>query len=198
MSSEAPFISVSLSSKQDLAIIRWLELMKLERPRYASVYAREAIRHYINTQSYMVIGAVCIDSDQVPEKKVLNIIKDDMLKNLVNTVEKRSVSPLVRSILKKSIMVCAPGEEYIPDVIDILNNPIDFSSMTGVIKPVEAQEQPPDPSPEPTAGYPDISSQPPYNPPEEVSASTLQIPEQNSSGTDKNKSILQTLGARLE
>lgn len=198
MSSESPFISVSLSSKQDLAIIRWLELMKLERPRYASVYAREAIRHYINTQTYMVIGAVCIDSDQVPGKKVLNIIKDDMLKNLVNTVEKRSVSPLVRSILKKSILVCAPGEEYIPDVIDILNNPIDFSGMAGVIKPVEVHEHAPDSSPELTSGSPDISSQPPHNPPEEASASTLQISEQASSSTDKNKSILQTLGARLE
>lgn len=198
MSSEAPFISVSLSSKQDLAIIRWLELMKLERPRYASVYAREAIRHYINTQSYMVIGAVCIDSDQVPEKKVLNIIKDDMLKNLVNTVEKRSVSPLVRSILKKSILVCAPGEEYIPDVIDILNNPIDFSSMAGVIKSVEVHEQAPDSSPEPASDSPDISTQLPHNPLKEVSASTLQMPEQASTGTDKNKSILQTLGARLE
>lgn len=196
MSNEAPFISVSLSSRQDLAIIRWLELMKLERPRYASVYAREAIRHYINTQSYMVIGAVCIDSDQVPQKKVLNIIKDDMLKNLVSTVEKGNISPLVRSILNKSISVCSPGNEYIPDVIDILNKPIDFSSMAESKKAIEVQDSSSATSSDLTPNAPDISDQQPHIPAKEAPASIPQRPE--SSVTEKNKNILQTLGAKLE
>lgn len=196
MSSESPFISVSLSSKQDLAIIRWLDLIKLERPRYASIYAREAIRHYINTQEYMVIGAVCI-TDQLPKKKMLNIIKDDTLNNLVNTVEKGNVSPLVRSILKKSILICNPGEEYIPDLIDILSNPIDFSSMTNV--QAEAQN-PPNKTEIPDS---DISKeQSPAASPESVPIQTQpEQPKQPSFDKDKdkkNKNILQTLGAKLE
>lgn len=123
MGSKAP-LQITLIPSQDYLLIQWMKIMSERRPRYASVYAREALRHYILTQEYLNIGSVVpIESDQLPQKKqILAIIKDDTISEWVDSLAstKMKAGPFSRAILSKCVLASEDGQNHIPELIDII------------------------------------------------------------------------------
>ncbi|XBX10689.1 hypothetical protein QMP26_41045 (plasmid) [Enterocloster clostridioformis] len=120
--------TIQLYPKQDDLIINWLRAMHESRPRFASVYAREALHYYIRTGKYLNLGSVAVQ-DNSSYKKVLSIAKDEILNEWLEELAKSKLSaaPFARSILNKCIQVSDDDKNHLPDFIDIMQPRINFS-----------------------------------------------------------------------
>lgn len=123
MGNKSISLQIQLVPSQDYLLIQWLVVMSKRRPRYASVYAREALRHYILTHEYMHLGSVMVVKDDLSQKKqVLSIIKDETISQWIDSLAdtKMKAGPFARAILSKCIQESTDGEDHIPDLIDII------------------------------------------------------------------------------
>ena len=117
---KSPYIIVVMKGKQDTILITWYKYMKKEHPRYASVYARAAILHYIQYKTYLHIGTVKYEHPS-EEKQTISILKDEALNAWVEQLSAAhmNASPIVRSILRNSVKCSTDGTDFIPELIDI-------------------------------------------------------------------------------
>lgn len=114
-------IVIQLYPNQDQLLIHWLKAMQESRPRFASVYAREALHYYIQTGKYLNLGSVAVH-DITLNKAVLSIAKDDILIDWMDNLNKSRLktAPFARSILNKCIRLSEDGQDHLPDFIDIM------------------------------------------------------------------------------
>lgn len=123
MAKKSPALTINLFPKQDFLVIKWLSVMGETRPRYASIYAREAIHQYIKEGTYLSLGSVAIDQaffDNVSER-TFSVLKDDTIVAWIDELSKANLKagPYVRAILNKCIQRSDDGHDHIPDIVDL-------------------------------------------------------------------------------
>lgn len=181
-------ITIQLYPNQDQLIIYWLKAMQESRPRFASVYAREALHYYIITGKYLNLGSIA--ARELPEKSSLCITKDDTLIKWMDDLTKRKLkaAPFARSILSKCISLSDDDKDHLPDFIDIMQPRIDLQQQ-GTLPPSE----------EPPKTPPDATEMAKASTEKEISSEAVLPAAQPKLPKNKRKSsIIDKLGSNLE
>lgn len=123
MAKNSPALTINLFPKQDYLIIKWLSVMGETRPRYASIYAREAIHQYIKEGTYLSLGSVAIEQTflDTATERTFSVLKDDTIVSWIQELSKANLKagPYVRAILNKCIQQSSDGNNHIPDIVDL-------------------------------------------------------------------------------
>lgn len=136
--------------KRDVVLNRWWRVVKAKEEGLLSIFIREAILHYIRTQSFKDIGHIYVSKEDevLSQPHCINVWIGgcEEIKNWISERnENCSLSQLLREILRRSItLVSSPSEEWIPGYLEMEDGlPLESIPVRGKDEiPVVDKEEP--------------------------------------------------------